>query len=166
MHCTVNENKWPCRLPEEERKNKADKMWFKCENNHTQEHMRIDHRAHVGTVVVGGNLNKKAHATYCFWLPIMIRNPLAAQEYYTNMSGLWFGHNLHGYNSLSTDSRLSGARWLHCNDWPCASDSLFQASLAQSPGPPYLVNTQSWSRYLHLHKHSLPPPAPVNTPHL
>lgn len=110
-------------------------------------------------------LNKKAHITYCCWFPIMIHNPLAALEYHTNMSSLWFGHNLHGYNSLSTDSRLSRARWLHCNDWPRASDSLFQASLAQSPGPPLPVNTQSWSRYLHLHKHSLPPPALVNTPH-
>lgn len=81
-------------------------------------------------------LNKKAHIVLCCWFPIMIHNPLAALEYHTNMSGLWFGHNLHGYNSLSTDSRLSRARWLHCNDWPCASDSLFQASLAQSPSPP------------------------------
>lgn len=88
----------------------------------------------------------------------MIHNPLAAGEYYTNMSGLGFGHNLHGYNSLSTDSRLSGARWLHCNDWPCASDSLFQAPLAQSlpPPTPFLINTQFWFRYLHPHKHSTP----------
>lgn len=64
----------------------------------------------------------------------MIYNTVAAQEYNTNMSGLWFGHNLHGYNSLSTGSRLSRARRLHHNDWPCASDSLFQASVAQSPG--------------------------------
>lgn len=83
----------------------------------------------------GGALKKTLHITYCCWLPIMIHNPLAALEYYTNMSGLWFGHNLHGYNSLSTDSRLSRARWLHCNDWPRASDSLFQAPLAQSPAP-------------------------------
>lgn len=115
----------------------------------------------------GGTLNKKgAYYIYCCWLPIMIHNPLAALEYYTNMSGLWFGHNLHGYNSLSTDSRLSGARWLHCNDWPRACDSLFQAPLAQWPGPPFLVNTQSWSRYLHPYKHSTPTPRStlVNTP--
>lgn len=81
-------------------------------------------------------LSKKAHITPCCWFPIMIHNPLAALEYHTNMSALWFGHNLHGYNSLSTDSRLSRARWLRCNDWPCASDSLFQASLARSPSHP------------------------------
>lgn len=63
----------------------------------------------------------------------MIYNTVAAQKYNTNMSALWFVHNLHGYNSLSTGSRLSRARRLHHNDWPCASDSLFQASVAQSP---------------------------------
>lgn len=113
-----------------------------------------------------GILNKKkANIAYCCWLPIMIHNPLAALKYYTNMSGLWFGHNLHGYNNLSTDSRLSGARWLHCNDWPRASDSLFQAPLAQSPGPPFssipnldpdsCLPTNTAPRRLHL---STPPP--------
>lgn len=91
----------------------------------------------------------------------MMHNPVAAQEYNTDMSGLWFGHNLHGYNSLSTGSRLSRARRLRCNDWPRACDSLFQGSVAQSPGPPIPVNTQSWSRYLPpdktLHKHICPP---------
>lgn len=66
----------------------------------------------------------REHNTYCYWIPIMMHNPVAAQEYNTNMSGLWFGRNLHGYNSLSTGSRLSRARRLHCNDWPCAFDSL------------------------------------------
>lgn len=86
----------------------------------------------------------------------MMHNPVAAQEYNTNMSGLWFGHNLHGYNSLSTGSRLSRARRLHYNDWPRASDSLFQASVAQSPGPlsrqyPILIPlSASWQS---LHKH-------------
>lgn len=105
----------------------------------------------------------------------MMYNPVAAQEYNTNMSGLWFGHNLHGYNSLSTDSRLSRARRLHYNDWPCASDSLFQASVAQSPGPlsrqyPILILlSASWQS---LHKHvclcnphsSTPSPPPPSYP--
>lgn len=102
----------------------------------------------------------------------MMHNPVAAQEYNTNMSGLWFGHNLHGYNSLSTGSRLSRARRLHYNDWPCASDSLFQASVAQSPGPlsrqyPILIPLSASWQSLHKHVYLLhcqqppPPPSPL-----
>lgn len=107
------------------------------------------------------------HITYSCWLPIMIYNPVAAQEYNTNMSGLWFGHNLHGYNSLSTGSRLSRARRLHYNDWPCASDSLFQASVAQSPGslsrqyPILIPLSASWQS---LHKHGCLPHPHLPTP--
>lgn len=92
----------------------------------------------------------------------MMHNPVAAQEYNTNMSGLWFGHNLHGYNSLSTGSRLSRARRLYFNDQPCASDSLFQASVAQSPGPlsrqyPILIPLSAFWQTLHKHVCSLHP---------
>ncbi len=96
----------------------------------------------------------------------MMHNPVAAQEYNTNMSGLWFGHNLHGYNSLSTGSRLSRARRLHCNDWPCASDSLFQASVAQSPGTPsrqYPILIPLSASWQSLHKHVCPP-SPTTSP--
>lgn len=108
----------------------------------------------------------REHNAYCCWLPIMMHNPVAAQEYNTNMSGLWFGHNLHGYNSLSTGSRLSRARRLHYNDWPCASDSLFQASVAQSPGPlsrqyPILIPLSASRQSLHKH---VCPPLPTSSP--
>lgn len=106
----------------------------------------------------------REHNTYCYWIPIMMHNPVAAQEYNTNMSGLWFGRNLHGYNSLSTGSRLSRARRLHCNDWPCAFDSLFQASVAQSAGSlshqyPILILLST-----SLHKHVWPLTLPATSP--
>lgn len=104
--------------------------------------------AACGSVFPFMNPHTREHITYSCWLPIMMRNPVAAQDYNTDMSGLWFGHNLHGYNSLLTGSRLSRARQLHYNDWPCASDSLFQALWLSHPAP-YLVNTQSWFCYLH-----------------
>lgn len=65
----------------------------------------------------------------------MMHNLVAVQEYNTNMSGLWFGCNLHGYNSLSTDSGLRRARWLHYNDWLCASPfiSSFCGSVTRPP---------------------------------
>lgn len=113
----------------------------------------------------------REHNAYCYWLPIMMHNPVAAQEYNTNMSGLWFGHNLHGYNSLSTGSRLSRARRLHYNDWPCASDSLFQASVAQSPGPlsrqyPILIPLSASWQSLHKHVHPPLPNSHCQQPHL
>lgn len=38
--------------PAEEKQKETDKMWLKCENNHTQESIRIDYQAHVGAVIV------------------------------------------------------------------------------------------------------------------
>lgn len=123
----------------------------------------LSHSVAVFSLYEAAQRTRREHNAYCCWLPIMMHNPVAAQEYNTNMSGLWFGHNLHGYNSLSTGSRLSRARRLHYNDWPCASDSLFQASVAQSPGPlsrQYAILILLSASRQSLRKHPPPRPAP------
>lgn len=84
--------------------------------------------------------NNSKHIACCCCSPIMMYKPVVGGEYNSNMSDLWFGHNLHGYNSLSTGSRLREAMVAGCND--CTLQVYFKLLGLTHPSPS--VNTQSW----------------------
>lgn len=84
--------------------------------------------------------NNSKHIACCCCSPIMMYKPVAVGEYNSDMSDLWFGHNLHGYNSLSTGSRLREAMVAGCND--CTLQVYFKLLGLTHPSPS--VNTQSW----------------------
>lgn len=91
------------------------------------------------------------HNAYCCWIPILMANPVPAQEYNINMSGLWFG----------TICMVIIAYWL-AQGW--AGPVRFTVMTAHVPPtvyfkllwlshpPLYLINIQSWSFYLHCDK--------------
>lgn len=117
MHLTVTGCKCPGSLPscwkrggtKMERKSRYDCV----RHSQIKPLLREKNITHILILLSVSSSYESTHQTtvennaHCFWPPIMMHNLVAAQGYNTNMSGLWFGHNLHGYNSLSTGSRLS-----------------------------------------------------------
>lgn len=71
---------------------------------------------------------------------IMMYKVVAEGDHNSNMSGLWFGHNLHGYNSLSTGSRLRETTVARSNDY--AAWVYFKLPGFTHPSP--FVNMQFW----------------------